>query len=856
MEVNAPSGLPIVWFPVNQVGVQTWGKLKARLTGKKNEFAGKYYSFVGLTESEADRLIENIKKSGKHPVLNDESVDKLEMYQHWLVDTYLKSSSPSYQSDDGDEDDYDDYEEDEEEDFEPFGLEEILGSIREEASREKSLAIYDGTRSDDLVEEEVDERILRLLGLEDVFDIDYSTYMTLLRAKMAEARMVDNKLSTDESMLLTDEFKRVKGKVGRFKLKRKKISTEDFGNATGVEVSKSKYFLTGKAVIPQQQSSVEGNERLLKNIITISETVGRILDILKGQNELLKKSEETERQRRENLRRRKAEDDLESGISKIVSTASKLLSPVKGIFDRILNFILYTFLGRAFTDFIKWFNNPKNKERVDVLKRFLKDWWPSLLGALILFTTPFGKFVRTFVGSVTKLTYRLAKFGIPKLAKLIASNPKTAALVAAGTAAVGAGLYMQSQRENRDKELQSADPNYGKNPGPMKSTLDFGSMGGFQFRGGGMIPSISANDIAFNQGGYIDEDAGVDITGAGPDTQLIAAQPGEIVISKKAVDKYGAGFFLNLNKSAGGTNVPKFVNNIQLAQGGGYIGKAAHHLQKDEALSSLTKGVNDFIKPGGRSTVSKINWNSINPNTPIHAYKDSVGQPTIGWGSTFYDNILKGKKPVRMGDVITKKQADNILHTNINNLAKVYKNEFPFWNKMSDAQKAGVLVVGYNAPNGPIGSYPNLTKSLKAGDMISAARNVIRGGPSQFRLELEKKLLLSGPKDLSKVQEPQKPKPAQAKPAGSKGLMQSITDDEGLSRFLPKPIRTLLAPQSKVTIPEPPVSSNTQAAFVQLPDVVQQISNQPVASAGTKVPNIQEQFSSTQKINASIYGIG
>lgn len=856
MEVNAPSGLPIVWFPVNQVGIQTWGKLKARLTGKKNEFAGKYYSFVGLSESEADRLIENIKKSGKHPVLNDESVDKLEMYQHWLVDTYLKSSSTPSPPDIDDEDDVEDEDEDEE-DFEPFGLEEILGSIREEASREKSLALYDGTRTDDLVEEEVDERILRLLGLDDVFDIDYSTYMTLLRAKMAEARMVDSRLSTDESMLLTDEFKRVKGKVGRFKLKRKKISTEDFGGDTGVEISKSKYFLTGKAVIPQQQqSSVEGNERLLKNIITISETVGRILDTLKGQNELLKRSEEADRQRRENLRRRKTEDDLESGISKIVSTASKLLSPVKGIFDRILNFILYTFLGRAFTDFIKWFNNPKNKERVDVLKRFLKDWWPSLLGALILFTTPFGKFVRTFIGTVTKLTFQLGKFLIPKLIKLAASNPKTAALVLAGTAAVGAGIYMQSQRERRDKELQSADPNYGKKPGPMKSTLDFGSMGGFQFRGGGMIPSISANDIAFNEGGYIDDDAGVDITGAGPDTQLIAAQPGEIVISKKAVDRYGAGFFLNLNKSAGGTNAPKFVNNIQLAQGGGYVGKAAHHLQKDEALSSLSKGVNDFIRPGGRSTVSKINWNSINPNTPIHAYKDSVGQPTIGWGSTFYDSILKGKKPVRMGDVITKKQADNVLHTNINNLAKLYKNEFPFWNKMSDTQKAGVLVVGYNAPYGPIGSYPNLTKSLKSGDMMSAAKNVVRGGPSQFRLELEKQLLLSGPKDLTKVQEPAKPKPIPVKPAGPKGLMESISDDEGLSRFIPKPIRNLLGPQTKVTIPEPPSSSNNQSAFIQLPDVIQQVSSQPIVSAGSQVPQIQEQFSSTQKINASIYGIG
>ena len=88
--------------------------------------------------------------------------------------------------------------------------------------------------------------------------------------------------------------------------------------------------------------------------------------------------------------------------------ASKMLAPVRGILDRILNFILYPLLGRAFVKFIDWFGNPKNKEKVEVLKRFLKDWWPALLGALVLFTTPFGAFVRGFVGTVAKLTLKLA----------------------------------------------------------------------------------------------------------------------------------------------------------------------------------------------------------------------------------------------------------------------------------------------------------------------------------------------------------------------------------------------------------------------------------------------------------------
>ena len=53
-------------------------------------------------------------------------------------------------------------------------LDELLESIKAEAKRESALTLYKGTRQDDLVDEEVDERILRLLGLEDTFDIDLS----------------------------------------------------------------------------------------------------------------------------------------------------------------------------------------------------------------------------------------------------------------------------------------------------------------------------------------------------------------------------------------------------------------------------------------------------------------------------------------------------------------------------------------------------------------------------------------------------------------------------------------------------------------------------------------------------------
>lgn len=189
-------------------------------------------------------------------------------------------------------------------------------------------------------------------------------------------------------------------------------------------------------------------------------------------------------------------------------------------------------------------------------------------------------------------------------------------------------------------------------------------------------------------------------------------------------------------------------------QKGGEIKKATSVLHKDEALSSLTAGVNDYIKPGGNSVRSKTPWSEVKPSTPIHAYTDSVGVSTIGWGSTFYDSILNGKKKVKIGDKITKAKADEILENNIANLAKTYKQKMKHWTKMTEDQKAGLLSLGYNAPYGPIGAYPKLTRAIQSGDMNAAASNIDRGGPSQHRIDVERKLISSGPSDLTKVKAP------------------------------------------------------------------------------------------------------
>jgi len=99
-----------------------------------------------------------------------------------------------------------------------------------------------------------------------------------------------------------------------------------------------------------------------------------------------------------------------------------------------------------------------------------------------------------------------------------------------------------------------------------------------RMKGGGNVTNqnIEANQISAAEGGSVSPKSGVSVSGLGPDTQLVAAQPGEIVMSKKAVDMIGADKLLALNKEAGGTNKPvaDTLEGVKVSKmrGGGHVG--------------------------------------------------------------------------------------------------------------------------------------------------------------------------------------------------------------------------------------------------------------------------------------------
>jgi hypothetical protein len=116
---------------------------------------------------------------------------------------------------------------------------------------------------------------------------------------------------------------------------------------------------------------------------------------------------------------------------------------------------------------------------------------------------------------------------------------------------------------------------------------------------------------------------------------------------------------------------------------------------------------------------------------------------------------------------------------------------------LSDQQKAGIAMFEYNSGAGSSwltsSKYPKLRNALQSGNIRAAAQELQRGGPNASRIKREKELFSSGPQQLvgpkivgDKIVGDKIVGPGQV---GGKGLLPSATDDQGLSRFIPKPLR-------------------------------------------------------------------
>jgi hypothetical protein len=283
------------------------------------------------------------------------------------------------------------------------------------------------------------------------------------------------------------------------------------------------------------------SEETQDNLEGIMNGIDSILDTLRNEEKLDKKESKEDKKELEKQKRSKRESLLESKAFKgIQKTVSKVLAPVKGMFDKVLDFLSVVAVGNVALSIFEWFADKDNQKKIDTIFRFIKDWWPALLGGLILFggalLGPVGLIAGVtilaigFIPKLVDATKQLLGFGeqTEKDAKKVEDDLKSAG------DSVKVDDILPEELKGADKKLEET-----KN---LKEPV--------QMKKGGSVP------------------------GSGPNKDTVPAMlsPGEFVMSRGAVQKYGTSTLHSMNTMGGGSGIPSFSNGIMYASSGGDVG--------------------------------------------------------------------------------------------------------------------------------------------------------------------------------------------------------------------------------------------------------------------------------------------
>jgi len=406
----------------------------------------------------------------------------------------------------------------------------------------------------------------------------------------AEDPSLGGEYNKDYVMLLQNEAKK------ELKLRRKKIDVSKFfgkkeenqttaaADTTGTSslaVRSKTGKIDTKKFIPEptdenQEGGASGTVKdILSSVISIEETLNSQYQLqLEGAKE---QKEEAEKKRR-GLREKMLEGSgkIWDGIK---STGEKVIKPFQSIWSKILGFIQTIFFGRIFYKILEWMGNPDNHGKIQSIIQFFKDWWPTLLTAYLLFGNSFGRMAVKLGVTVAKFAVKLVTKLIPKmlagLAKLKAGKILKGGLI--GGALLGAGVIAGKMMsgggdDDDDTTTETTSQSFTTRGGPEADQLQ-----------NQMAESRGEETQEFKEGGFVSGPGGVDKVPA----RLTA---GEFVMSKGAVQKYGADTLSNMNAAGGGTNIPTLGG---YSEGGGVPGVVTDPKEKAQQEAYMLKFVNE-----------------------------------------------------------------------------------------------------------------------------------------------------------------------------------------------------------------------------------------------------------------------
>ena len=501
------------------------------------------------------------------------------------------------------------------------------------------------TKDENLVEEDISPEILKILGLEDTFDLDYGDYKTLLREKLTELDMKsaqkpgDKKISESQT-LLTGEFKRVKRSTGKFKVKSQKVKADKFvnkkaesGNGGPVKPIDSSKLLPPGGVLAKRQPQdeikpVEKEEKeeepkekkedlsdffknLLDSLKGISSIVEDILKILEKQLGLDKKRQESQRRQSELGEAKQEEKNLEKEKKDTGSgLLEKVTKPFTSIFDTIKNFLLNVLIGSVVVWLLKVIKNPM------ILLKPIQ----GLVDGIVGFFNSVIKFidfmvvqpVRNFIDMINSALKGFIDI-LNSALKMLPGSPQIEAPQAPN---IPEAPQIQSPDITGEKKQQQQS-----SQGPQIRLMT---------TGGQMTPpkqsgkkQATFDDRVSKEGGTVSsESTSFDVSGLGPDKHLTALSTGEYVLKKGAADYLGGPAYLDpINKMFGGSTERKVASlgdiKIQAANEGGKIGFDPDVYIQGSKQQTLNVGVGKAAKryaiaykregSSGNFTIKQIN---------------------------------------------------------------------------------------------------------------------------------------------------------------------------------------------------------------------------------------------------------
>ena len=437
------------------------------------------------------------------------------------------------------------------------------------------------------------------------------------------------------------------------------IGTQVAINARKITILKniiqSQQVATGAMLSSLSGGSVRGVE---ENIMDIRETMTSILETLKAQEKFEIEKFRDMQIRLENEKRRGREGFLErlnrSGMNVIKRGVNKVISPVRNMFSTIIGFFAKLFLGKIMVSFLSFFSNPANVAIVNGIANFIGTFFPVIVAGIVAATVGIAALGIKMLGLANVL--RAAAIGLGLTSPL-------SSLVGLGLGGRGAGLGVGMKLPKITMPKFSGDMLMKRIPKIEKPSIPYGKAGRgfFNFNRGGVVPGSGNSD-----------------------TVPAMLTPGEVVISKPAVDMFGLRNLLGLNRAAGSSSKPTMRSGVSYANEGMVAGdimglfnsliNTANQIPESEYGKKMV-GFEDTMKEAAVNIGNKVTNEDL---SEIKNLKNTVPNFLFGGGPkpTVPTNIIKNLKDTAQTLLPVMTQTFNVEESPLGDLKEILNKSF------------------------------------------------------------------------------------------------------------------------------------------------------------------------------------